>query len=236
MLHRLPHPDRGFTQGLVVDGDGMVWESVGLYGESGLRRYRLGEKEPDAAAALPPDAFGEGLCRVGQHLWQLTWRERVAMRWDMGRLRMVDAVPYNREGWGICNAGDHLITSDGSSELVSRDPQTLEPHGMVPVRCGDSRVGDLNDLEWAAGRVWANILGRPYLAGIDPASGEVVDIVDARAANERHWGDPWALLNGIASVDGASEFLLTGKRWRFIYQVRLKECRAPRNPERLLCG
>ncbi len=32
--------------------------------------------------------------------------------------------------------------------------------------------------------------GRLYLAGIDPASGEVVEIADARRIAERHWGDP----------------------------------------------
>jgi glutaminyl-peptide cyclotransferase len=236
VLRRLPHPDRGFTQGLITDDDGAVWESTGRYGESRLLRYRLGDKQPDAAAALPPDAFGEGICRAGAHLWQLTWRERVALRWDPAGLRLLETVSYNREGWGICNAGRYLVTSDGSSELVSRDPKTLKPEGMVAVRCDGRRVGDLNDLEWAAGRVWANIALRPCLAGIDPASGEVVDIVDARAANERHWGDPETFLNGIAAVGGASEFLLTGKRWRFIYHVRLTESRAPRNPERLLTG
>ena len=73
VLRRLPHPGRGFTQGLIA-ADGVVWESTGQYGQSTVRRYRLGADQPDAAADLPPDLFGEGICRVGQHLWQLTWR------------------------------------------------------------------------------------------------------------------------------------------------------------------
>jgi glutaminyl-peptide cyclotransferase len=235
VVRRLPHPDQAFTQGLIAE-DGMVWESTGQYGQSALRRYRLGLEQADAAAALPPEAFGEGICRAGVHLWQLTWRERVALRWDPRSLELLETVSYNREGWGICNAGPYLMTSDGSSELVSRDPQTLKPLGLVAVRCGGRRIGNLNDLEWAAGRVWANIALRPYLAGIDPASGEVVDVVDARPASERHWGDPEAFLNGVAALPGTAEFLLTGKCWRFIYHVRLIESRAPRNPERLLTG
>jgi glutaminyl-peptide cyclotransferase len=235
VVRRLPHPDQAFTQGLIAE-DGMVWESTGQYGQSALRRYRLGLEQADAAAALPPEAFGEGICRAGVHLWQLTWRERVALRWDPRSLELLETVSYNREGWGICNAGPYLMTSDGSSELVSRDAQTLKPLGLVSVRCGGRRIGNLNDLEWAAGRVWANIALRPYLAGIDPASGEVVDVVDARPASERHWGDPEAFLNGVAALPGTAEFLLTGKRWRFIYHVRLIESRAPRNPERLLTG
>jgi glutaminyl-peptide cyclotransferase len=235
VLRRLPHPDRGFTQGLIAD-DGMVWESTGQYGQSALRRYQLGRERADVSTSLPPELFAEGICRVGDDIWQLTWRERVALRWDARSLALQETISYNREGWGICNAGAYLLTSDGSSELVRRDPRTLMPHGLVVVQCGGQRIGGLNDLEWAGGRVWANIAPRPYLAGIDPASGEVVDIVDARAAGEHHWGDPQAFLNGITALPSAGEFLLTGKGWRFIYHVRLAEGRSRKRPERLLAG
>jgi glutaminyl-peptide cyclotransferase len=235
VLRRLPHPGRGFTQGLIA-ADGVVWESTGLYGQSTLRRYRLGADQPDAAADLPPDLFGEGICRVGEQLWQLTWRERVALRWDLRRLTLLDKVPYNREGWGICSAGSRVLTSDGSSELVWRDEQTLAPLGLVVVRCGGQRVGGLNDLAWAGGRVWANVAPHPYLAGIDPDSGEVLDIVDAQAIRERHRRDPEAILNGVTPLPGTGEFLLTGKGWRSLYHVRLAEDRGSKRLERLLAG
>jgi glutaminyl-peptide cyclotransferase len=180
--------------------------------------------------------FAEGICRVGEHMWQLTWRERVALRWDTSSLALVQTVPYNREGWGICNAGSFVVTSDGSAELVRRDPQTLAPLGVIVVRHGGQPVSGLNDLEWAGGLVWANIAPRSCLAGIDPDSGEVVGIVDARAAMERHWRDPQAILNGVAALPRPGEFLLTGKRWRFIYHVRLVDGRASRRPERLLAA
>jgi glutamine cyclotransferase len=235
VLRRLPHPGRGFTQGLIA-ADGVVWESTGHYGRSTVRRYRLGAEQPDAVADLPPDLFGEGICRVGQQLWQLTWRERVALRWDPGSLTLLGQVPYNREGWGICGAGSHVLTSDGSSELVWRDPQTLAPAGVVVVRCGGQRIGGLNDLEWAGGRVWANLAPRPYLAGIDPDSGEVLDFVDARAVRERHRRDPQAIMNGVTALPGTGEFLLTGKGWQSLYHVRLVEGGGPKRLERLLTG
>ena len=235
VLRRLPHPARGFTQGLLAEGD-TVWESTGNYGQSALARYRPGQAGPVERAALPAELFGEGICRVGPYIWQLTWRERVALRWDAGRLTLLDTIPYNREGWGICAAGDCVLTSDGTSELVRRDPQTLAPRGLVVVRCGGRPVGGLNDLEWAGGRVWANVAPRPYLAGIDPDTGEVVDVVDARPAGERHWGDPQAIMNGIAALPAAGEFLMTGKGWRSIYHVRLAGARPHKQPERLLTG
>jgi len=95
VLRRLPHPGRGFTQGLLAQ-DGMVWESSGLYGESAIRRYPLGGDQVEDSAAVPPDVFGEGICRVGSGIWQLSWRERIALRWDPDSLALLDTVPYNR--------------------------------------------------------------------------------------------------------------------------------------------
>src|ERR1700722_12198548 len=178
VVRRVPHPERGFTQGLIADGGGVVWESVGNYGQSELRRYEFGSDVVAARAALPPELFGEGICRVGDAIWQLTWRERVALRWDAATLELREQVRYNREGWGMCAVGGatappEVITSDGTSELVRREPVTLEPREVVHVRCQGQRVLGLNDLTWAGGLVWANVAGTASLAGIELASGEI---------------------------------------------------------------
>ncbi len=245
----MAHPGRGFTQGLITDG-GTVWESTGLYGQSALCRYPLGSDRPERRAALPAELFGEGICRSGDVIWQLTWRERVALRWDAGTLELTGRVPYNREGWGICAADGYLVTSDGTSELVRRDLD-LTPQAVIYVRSAGRRVLGLNDLAWSAGTIWANVAGTHYLAGIDPDSGEVTDIVDARPAAERHPGDPQAIMNGIAALPGLAEpgpgepapgepgprdFLLTGKGWRSIRQVRLKPAREGSARRHLLAG
>jgi glutamine cyclotransferase len=252
VLRTLPHPQRGLTQGLIAEGD-IAWESSGQYGLSALRWYPLGAAEPAAERRLPPDLYAEGICRVGGGIWQLTWRERVALRWDAATLELADRVPFNREGWGICAVPvdnlpvdkskpvdipvDEVVTSDGSSELVRRDPVSLEPRTVVHVRCRGERVRWLNDLAWADGRVWANVLGTTCLAGIDLDTGEVTDVVDARAAGERH-AHPQALMNGIAPLGPGKpgEFLLTGKWWRSLRHVRLTPDRERGQVGRLLEG
>ena len=145
-------------------------------------------------------------------------------------------MPYNREGWGICAADGYVVTSDGSSELVRRDPEALSPQAVIHVRCAGRRVLGLNDLAWSAGTIWANVAGTHYLAGIDPDSGEVTDIVNARAAAERHLGQPQAIMNGIAALPATGEFLLTGKGWRSIRHVRLKPAREGAAQRHLLAG
>jgi glutamine cyclotransferase len=185
---------------------------------------------------LPAELFGEGICRAGDVIWQLTWRERVALRWDARTLELIGRVPYNREGWGICAADGYVVTSDGSSELVRRDPEALSPQAVIHVRCAGRRVLGLNDLAWSAGTIWANVAGTRYLAGIDPESGEVTDIVNARAAAERHLSQPQAIMNGIAALPATREFLLTGKGWRSIRHVRLKPAREGAAQRHLLAG
>jgi glutamine cyclotransferase len=200
-----------------------VWESTGLYGQSSLVRYQLGAADPERIVALAPELFGEGICHSGEHLWQLTWRERVALRWNPENMQLIETVPYNREGWGIAQAGDHVVTSDGSSELVRRDPETLTAIETIRVRLAGHRLEGLNDLAWYAGTIWANVLTETYLAAIDLASGQVTAIVDARSASERLWRDPEAVMNGVTALAEADEFLVTGKRWRWLYHVRLAE-------------
>ena len=235
VVRRAPHPERGFTQGLITEG-GTVWESTGNYGESLLSRYELGATAATAQARLSPELFGEGICRVGDSIWQLTWRERVALRWDAATLELRGKVRYNRDGWGLCAVDGEVVTSDGTSELVRRDPATLEPRGVVHVRCSGRRVRGLNDLAWSGGQVWANVAGTTTLAGIDLATGQVTDVVDAGAAAERHWGDLQAIMNGIAALSQPTEFLLTGKGWRSIRHVRLVPDRDRGHREWLLDG
>jgi glutaminyl-peptide cyclotransferase len=259
VVRRVPHPERGFTQGLLSEGE-TVWESVGNYKQSELRRYAFDEGKSggrsgasadsggtlDARVKLAPEFFAEGICRVGDSIWQLTWKELVAFRWDAVSLTLRDKVHFNREGWGMCAvvgpgpSGElttlEVVTSSGTSELVRRDPDTLEPHKIVQVHCQGARVRWLNDLTWAGGLVWANVAGTDCLAGIDLPSGEVTDIVDAGAAAERHGRDPQAIMNGIAATAAPGEFLLTGKTWRSIRQVRLVPSRRRGHVERLLRG
>jgi glutaminyl-peptide cyclotransferase len=136
----------------------------------------------------------------------------------------------------MCAADGYIVTSDGSSELVRRDPQTLGPQVVVHVRCADRRVRGLNDLAWSAGTIWANVAGTHYVAGIDPESGEVTDIVNASPASELHPGDPQAIMNGIAAMPAGGDFLLTGKGWQWIRHVRLRPDRDPAAREHLLAG
>ena len=100
VVRRMPHPGNGFTQGLIAEWSGQdsgsVWESTGQYGQSTLRRYEVGANALLAQAELPAEFFGEGICRVGDSIWQLTWHERVALRYGVPGLGQFHLDAFNR--------------------------------------------------------------------------------------------------------------------------------------------
>ena len=70
----------------------------------------------------------------------------MALRWRTAPLTLLEAVPYNRAGWGICAVGDWIVTSDGNSELVRRDrrlagnPLNTDFNGTQPAQTRIERV------------------------------------------------------------------------------------------------
>jgi len=56
--------------------------------------------------------------------------------------------------------------------------------------------------------------------GIDAASGNVTDTIDASTLASNAAPDPNNVLNGIAHIPGTDRFLVGGKRWPQLYEVR----------------
>jgi glutamine cyclotransferase len=218
----LAHDPRAFTQGLEFRG-GTLYESTGLSGESSVRAGPPG-KPPTVYAELPTPLFGEGITLAGDKLWQITWRDGIAVERDPVSLVERRRVPYRGEGWGLCRqrgAGqDRLVMSDGSDRLVFRDPDTFTATGAVHVRHDGRPVTGLNELECAYdGSLYANVYRTDTIVRIDPRTGAVIAHIDAAGlltASERRGARE---LNGIAAVPGTDEFLLTGKLWPRMFQV-----------------
>ncbi len=215
-----PHDRTAFTQGLAW-ADGWLYESTGLYGESSLRRYR-----PDGSEGLlkrlPKRLFGEGLAVVDGRLIQLTWRAGLALVYDRHTLRYLDRFRYRGEGWGLAWDGHHLYHSDGSDRILVRDPDTFRTVRLIRVRDDDGPVERLNELEWVAGELWANVFETPRIARIDPDSGRVKGWIDlARLRPEDTLGDALAVANGIAYDPQGQRLFVTGKRWPVLYELAL---------------
>ncbi len=230
IVGRLPHDSAAFTQGLVFVGR-RLYESTGLYGASTIRELDPRTGRVLRRRALPERLFGEGLAAVDGRLVQLTWRERVAQVWDARTLRRTHGLRYAGEGWGLCFDGRRLVQSDGTSRLTFRDPGTFAVLGRIAVTvAGEPRtllglppgpVLELNELECHGGRVYANVWQTDAIVVIDPATGGVEAVIDGSGLPRPSRDASDDVLNGIAFDPVRRVFLLTGKRWPWIYRVRL---------------
>ncbi|UXY28166.1 glutaminyl-peptide cyclotransferase [Streptomyces sp. HUAS TT20] len=221
VLKTLPHDPQAFTQGLEL-ADGTLYEGTGLSGGSSVRAGPPG-KEPTVRVALPAPLFGEGITVLGRTLWQLTWRDRIAIERDAKTLAELRRVPYPDDGWGVCLQRDRnrLVTSDGSARLTFRDPGTLARTGEVTVTEDGRPVTELNELECVGGAVYANVLFTDRIVRIDPATGAVTARIDASGLLHDDELVPGSTLNGIAAIPGTDQFLITGKFWPKMFKVAL---------------
>jgi glutamine cyclotransferase len=223
VVSRRPHDGLAFTQGLQLDGSGRLYESTGSLGQSTVREVDPMSGDVLRSVALPDDHFGEGLALVGDRLIQLTWRNGVATSWDAERFEVIESYDYDGQGWGLCYDGSRLIMSDGSDELTFRDAETFAVLGSVAVTSRGEPVARLNELECVGASVWANIWGSDRIVRIDPDTGDVDGVLDLTGVLVPHpaTDDGAAVLNGIAYDAAADTFLVTGKRWPELIEIRI---------------
>ena len=225
VVSRRPHDTAAFTQGLQLDGGGRLFESTGGYGESTLREVDPASGEILRVRRIPDDQFGEGLALVDDELIQLTWRKGLARRFEADTFELVHRHRYDGQGWGLCYDGSRLVMSDGSDELEFRDPITFEVLDSVGVTVAGEPLRRLNELECVDGAVWANVWYSDQVVRIDPADGHVTGVLDLAGIIEPDPGDAdhSAVLNGIAYDAEAGTFLVTGKRWPELIEIRVGE-------------
>lgn len=221
VLATIPHDTSAFTEGFELDG-GTLYESTGLEGQSEVRAGPPGGT-PTVRASLPASMFGEGVTVVGAKLWELTWKDGVAVERDKRTLAETRRVHYDGEGWGLCHQQDQrnrLVMSNGSDQLTFRDPDTFAATGTVRVHSGAETFSQLNELECAGGAVYANVWQTDTILRIDPATGEVTAKIDASGLLTGTQKQSVDVLNGIAAVPGTDEFLITGKLWPSVFRVK----------------
>ncbi len=221
ILGRFDHDPNAFTQGLLFEG-GVLYESTGLVGRSSVRIVDLQTGKVLKQRNLPDRLFGEGLAKVGDRLIQLTWRDGIALIYSLPDLQRIGHHRYEGQGWGLCYDGEFLIMSNGSNQLIFRDPDTFAIIRTVEVHDSGRPVRRLNELECVGEHVFANVYQTWDLVKVDKSSGRVVSTIDASKllpAPERASLAPQAVLNGIAYDPQSRTYLLTGKLWRSIYKV-----------------
>ena len=121
VVGKKPQERRNFIQGLEIL-EGKLYVSSGNYGESRLMRYNFENMNLEISKRLNPRLFAEGLTILGDHIYQLTWRERMVLVFDKQSMEALEWFPIPGQGWGLTNNGEQLIYGGGSERLYFVSP------------------------------------------------------------------------------------------------------------------
>ncbi|GAB4535354.1 MAG: glutaminyl-peptide cyclotransferase [Anaerolineae bacterium] len=222
IVNTYPHDPAAFTQGLVFEEGGLLYEGTGLRGRSTLRKVELETGKVLKLRRLPPHLFGEGVAVLGDRIYQLTWQAHIGFVYDRESFELLAEFHYPTEGWGLTHDGQRLIMSDGTSTLHFLDPETIEETGQVQVYDDLGPVVRLNELEYVRGEVYANVWKTDRIARIDPQTGRVTGWIDLTGLlSQEDRSLPVDVLNGIAYDAQHDRLFVTGKLWPRLFEIEL---------------
>jgi len=227
VVKEYPHDPGAFTEGLEYH-DGVLYESVGEYGQSDIRETNLADGKVIRSQKLDDRYFGEGITLLHGKLYQLTYKEGKGFVYDPATLKLERTFTFTApEGWGMTNNGAQLIYDDGSNVLHYIDPNSFREVKTLAVTDEHGPVSNVNELEAVDGYIYANIWQTDLLVKIDTATGHVVARADLSALRQRGIGNgtgrrggPEAL-NGIAWDAAGKRIFVTGKNWSKIFEIKL---------------
>jgi glutamine cyclotransferase len=223
VIKKIPHDPVAYIQGLFMY-NGNLYESTGL-----PKKSRLMKIDPETGNIimdrhLGDKFFGEGITRWKDHIYQLTWEQKVGFVYDINTFEQVREFDLQTmEGWGLTSDDKSLIVSDGSSVLYFYDPDYFSQINQLDVCDNLGLVTRLNELEYVNGDIWANVYGEPYIIKIDAETGKVLAKIDLEALYPKGIArDLDHTLNGIAHTP-KNTFFVTGKLWPVMYEVEIIE-------------
>ncbi|HYP05826.1 MAG TPA: glutaminyl-peptide cyclotransferase [Bryobacteraceae bacterium] len=203
-----PHDPEALTQGLVHAG-GFLYESVGLPGQSSIRKVELKSGRVIQQRTLDSRFLAEGLTEWQGQLIQLTPTRAkqngirsfvvnnlkgmgapfvardAGVRYDIHSLEPKSTFGYNSAGWGLTHDGHQIIKSDGTSMLRFLNPETMKWQAQIAVVEAGKGVRWLNELEYIDGEVYANIWQQDRIAIIQLNSGQVKGWIDLSGLRSR---------------------------------------------------
>ena len=223
VVAKLPHSTENYTEGFFYR-DGMFYEGTGLNGHSALLVTQPETGKVLQRLELDPKYFGEGIVDWGPNLYEWTWQSHIGFVYDRFSLRKIREFTYTGEGWGMTRTGTQIVTSDGTSTLRFRDPDTFKEVRNIVVRDGKETVEQLNELEFIHGEIYANIWHSDRIARISSTDGHVIAWIDLTGIlPEDQKINAESVLNGIAYDAQHDRLFVTGKQWPAIFEIKVVE-------------
>lgn len=224
-----PHDTSSYTQGLIWYKD-HLYEGTGEYNTSKIAKVDLNTGKPVMQHKLTdPSIFGEGITIFDNKIYQLTWQANKVYVYDLQTFKKINEFNWPQEGWGITHDNKSLIISTGSSNLYFVNPDNFKIENVVGVTNNYGPVGDINELEYINGFVYANQYETNYILKINPETGKVegrMDLTNIRQKNgvpeDPNMLQNGLVLNGIAYDSAKNSLLVTGKKWPALFEIKIQ--------------
>lgn len=227
VIKTYPHDKNAFTEGLEIYNNDL-YESVGLNGESSIRKVDLKTGKVLKSQPLDKKYFGEGITIFNNKIHQLTWQSNIGFVYDVDTFKQIGSFPYgkSKEGWGLTHNDSYLIKSDGSKKLWFLDPNTHKEIKFVEAYTNkvstSKEISMLNELEYINGKVYANVWQKNFILIINPKDGTIEGLADLNGLQAKA-GQQGSnnVLNGIAYNAKDDKLYVTGKRWNKLFEIKL---------------
>jgi len=224
-----PHDTASFTEGLFLHNNAL-YESTGLEGQSKLRKINVETGKPEKEIKLDSLQFGEGISMIGNKIYQLTYTKHTVFIYDATTFKKIKEMTWPFEGWGMTTNGKELIISTGGSNLYFVNPDSFRIIKQVNVTDNYGPVGNINELEYVNGIIYANLYETNYILKIDPETGKVTGKLDLTGILDKsnipydpakYDANSGNVLNGIAFDSAKNSLFVTGKYWPALFEIKL---------------
>lgn len=222
IVNTYPHDIHSFTEGLEFYKD-TLYESAGQYGESRLLKLDYKTGRVLRSLKLEDKYFGEGITIINGKIFQLTYREKVGFIYDVNTWKLEKTFAYDKpEGWGMTNDGTNIYFNDSSEKIWKMNPETQETTDYINVYSTDSKIKEVNELEWVDGKIYSNIWQKDAIVVINPINGAVEGILNLADLTTKITELPDTdVLNGIAYNPKTKTFFVTGKNWDKMFEIKI---------------
>ena len=166
----------------------------------------------------------------------MTYREGRVFVFDKDTLDIVKQLKMPKqmeEGWGLTHDNKFLYASDGTARIFKINPENFTVIDIVDVKDKHGKaVHYINELELVGDFIYGNVLPLNVVIKINKQNGVIEKVYDFTKLHDVQmslvqkqnvaWDSSNNVLNGIAYRKSTDTFLITGKEYNFIFEVKLE--------------
>ena len=223
IINKFKHNKSCFTQGLNIYNN-KLYESCGLYNKSSLNKINLENNSLEKSIKIK-NIFAEGITILYNIIFLLSYKSNEIYIYDINFNFIMKCKIYTttNECWGITHNSESLIVSDGSYylhfyEFPNKYTKILKFKYKIPIYIDGKPINNINELELVENYIYANIFTSSNIIKINTTNYKIEKIYNFSKLSKTEGYNNF--MNGITFNKLKKTFLLTGKNWNYVYEVK----------------